>query len=187
MAATFSSAFSICVFERIGMEMNETNFTYADGAFEILRGRTVTSEEPRTNPSDRGSLLTLKAVQPSIVVRRFIKKDEVCERTGMSTSALYDRLNPKSKRFDPEFPRQVQIGASTAANRSAVRWCAEELDAWMRLQIAKRDAELVRQDRCVHSKQIFEDASKNDPARKIGRNQSSNEQHRDGFAAGSAS
>ncbi|WP_301585003.1 helix-turn-helix transcriptional regulator [Halomonas alkaliantarctica] len=44
---------------------------------------------------------------------------------GLSRSKIYEMLDPKSKRHDPEFPRQVRLGTA------AVGWYRGEVVAWL--------------------------------------------------------
>jgi prophage regulatory protein len=54
-----------------------------------------------------------------------LRIDEVEERTGLSRSTIYDRLNPKSPRYDPAFPKQVSIGTGS------VGWIKSEIQTWL--------------------------------------------------------
>lgn len=56
---------------------------------------------------------------------RIIRRKEVESITGLSRATIYDRLNPKSVRFDVAFPRPIKLGAS------AVGWIAEEIDQYL--------------------------------------------------------
>jgi prophage regulatory protein len=44
---------------------------------------------------------------------------------GLDRSQCYRKTNPKSKFYDPTFPRQVKIG------ERAVGWKLDELRAWL--------------------------------------------------------
>lgn len=61
-------------------------------------------------------------------VRRVLRLRGVSERTGLSRSGVYDRLNPESKYYDPDFPKQFRLGFRS------VGWDSAEIDLW----IAKR-------------------------------------------------
>ncbi|MCD6619983.1 AlpA family phage regulatory protein [Aeromonas veronii] len=43
----------------------------------------------------------------------------------MSRSWIYERINPKSPRFDPSFPRPVRVGTS------AIGWRESSVDIWI--------------------------------------------------------
>lgn len=51
-------------------------------------------------------------------------------RIGLSRSTIYDKINTKSPRHDPAFPRQVSLGPD------AVGWVESEVDAWLESRIA---------------------------------------------------
>lgn len=58
---------------------------------------------------------------------RFLRRDEVLSRTGMSTSTLYATMK------DGGFPKPVKV-----VRRSC--WIESEVQAWIDGQIAKREA-----------------------------------------------
>ncbi|NUA25991.1 helix-turn-helix transcriptional regulator [Cupriavidus basilensis] len=47
------------------------------------------------------------------------------EKTGISGSSIYNKLNPQSKYYDEAFPRPIRLGLS------AVGWLESEVDAWL--------------------------------------------------------
>lgn len=51
---------------------------------------------------------------------------------GLSRSKIYEMLDPKSKRHDPEFPRQVRLGTA------AVGWYRGEVIAWLEYRRQQR-------------------------------------------------
>ncbi|WP_090430513.1 AlpA family phage regulatory protein [Ectopseudomonas guguanensis] len=66
---------------------------------------------------------------------RILRLRQVQERTGLSRSTIYDRINLKSPRYDPNFPKPVKIGLS------AVGWLEESVNDWIkeRFNIADGD------------------------------------------------
>lgn len=42
-----------------------------------------------------------------------IRRREVERRLGISRSTIYDRLNPRSPRHDPAFPRPISLGGAS--------------------------------------------------------------------------
>lgn len=50
---------------------------------------------------------------------------------SLSRSSIYDRLNPKSKRYDPTFPKPIKFGHST-------RWRLSEVSEWIESKAAAR-------------------------------------------------
>lgn len=54
-----------------------------------------------------------------------IRLKQVQIRTGLSRSTIYDRINPKSPRFDSTFPKQISLGSD------AVGWIESEVNNWL--------------------------------------------------------
>lgn len=65
-------------------------------------------------------------IQPSIFM---LRRQGVEARVGLSRSTIYDKINPKSKRYDPTFPKPINLGGF------AVGWLAHEIDDWLKRQI----------------------------------------------------
>lgn len=61
----------------------------------------------------------------SEIKTEILRIEQVKERTGLSRSNIYDRMNPESPRFDPCFPRQIKISSK------AVGWSSTAVDAWI--------------------------------------------------------
>lgn len=59
------------------------------------------------------------------------------KKIGLSKSAIYDRLDKKSKRHDATFPRPVPLGGG---KNSPIGFVESELDEWLDKQLAKREA-----------------------------------------------
>ncbi|OEC51251.1 MULTISPECIES: AlpA family transcriptional regulator [unclassified Aeromonas] len=59
------------------------------------------------------------------VVDRVIRLKELLRLIALSRATVYDRINPKSKRFDPSFPRPIKLGAAS------VGWSLNEVMAWI--------------------------------------------------------
>lgn len=60
-----------------------------------------------------------------MVADSLLRLNQLKDRIGLSSSTIYDRLNPKSPRHDPDFPRPVKCGLR------ATRWLASEVDAYI--------------------------------------------------------
>ena len=69
--------------------------------------------------------------QPRIILRL----PQVEERTGLSGSAIYDKLKTTSPRFDSTFPKQFKIGAER------VGWIESEIDNWIETRMSTRTAD----------------------------------------------
>ena len=61
-----------------------------------------------------------------------LRRKQVEARTGLSRSAIYDKLNPKSPRHDATFPVQVRLGVE------AVGWLESEINTWLLSRINAR-------------------------------------------------
>ncbi|MBM9889499.1 MULTISPECIES: helix-turn-helix transcriptional regulator [Deefgea] len=57
---------------------------------------------------------------------RFLRIKELTQLIGMAKSTIYDRLDPKSKRYDPTFPVPIKLGAGVTV------WASNEIEAWMK-------------------------------------------------------
>ncbi|GAB6070862.1 hypothetical protein JCM30760_19590 [Thiomicrorhabdus hydrogeniphila] len=57
--------------------------------------------------------------------KTFLTSRQVTERIALSKSAIYRRMDPKDKLYDPTFPRPIKINETTR------RWLASEIEAWM--------------------------------------------------------
>ena len=56
---------------------------------------------------------------------RIIRIKQVQERVGLSRSTIYDRINERSPRYGPEFPKPAKLGAY------AVGWLEESINEWI--------------------------------------------------------
>lgn len=56
---------------------------------------------------------------------KIIRLPKVADTCGLSRSSIYEKLNPKSRRYDPTFPTPIKIGVS------AVGWLQHELNEWL--------------------------------------------------------
>ncbi len=52
---------------------------------------------------------------------------QVMQRTGLSRSTIYNKLNPRSPYHDSSFPRSVRLGSSGVA----IRFVEEEVNSWL--------------------------------------------------------
>ncbi len=64
-------------------------------------------------------MLDVCSMSPDPSPRKIIRRDEVLDRTGLSKTGLYDRMETG------EFPHQVQLGAR------AVGWYEDEVQDWI--------------------------------------------------------
>lgn len=68
----------------------------------------------------------------SIATIQMLRLAELIKLIGLSRSSIYDRLNPRSKRYDPDFPRPVKL------NRAS-RWLLSEVEEWIRNKMSSRN------------------------------------------------
>ncbi|GGY79904.1 helix-turn-helix transcriptional regulator [Marinobacter zhanjiangensis] len=54
-----------------------------------------------------------------------LRLKHVIERTGLSRSTIYRKLDPGSEQYDPSFPKQVRLGGGS------VGWVESELNGWL--------------------------------------------------------
>jgi prophage regulatory protein len=56
------------------------------------------------------------------------------KKVGYCRSSIYEKLNPKSARYDPTFPRPISLGAR------AIGFLESELDQWIdsRVQASRK-------------------------------------------------
>ena len=69
-----------------------------------------------------------------MTTHNIIRRTRLEEKTGLSRSAIYDRMNPDSPRYDPSFPRPISLGGGS------VGWIEAEVDAWIQSRIDARNA-----------------------------------------------
>ena len=57
---------------------------------------------------------------------------KVIEITGVSRSVIYEKINEKSKRYDPTFPKPIKLSLN------AVGWFEHEIIQWLELKAEQR-------------------------------------------------
>ncbi|WP_429091174.1 helix-turn-helix transcriptional regulator [Aeromonas rivipollensis] len=65
---------------------------------------------------------------------KVLRIKDLIGKVGMARSTIYDRLNPKSPRYDSSFPKPIKLGLS------AIGWLEHEIDAWVENLINQREA-----------------------------------------------
>lgn len=70
-----------------------------------------------------------RAVPKSIIRRRELER-----RTGLSRSSIYERLDPKDRQYDPQFPRPFKLGRGPS-----IGWLDAEVEAWIQAKVDARD------------------------------------------------
>ncbi|WP_034350060.1 AlpA family transcriptional regulator [Herbaspirillum sp. GW103] len=62
---------------------------------------------------------------PPLVRNQIIRLNRLQEKTGISRSTVYNKLNPNSKYFDSDFPKPVRLGPAS------VGWIEADVDVWL--------------------------------------------------------
>ena len=68
----------------------------------------------------------------SIATIQMLRPHELIKLIGLSRSSIYDQLNPRSKRYDPDFPKPIKL------NRAS-RWLLSEVEEWIRNKMSSRN------------------------------------------------
>ena len=63
---------------------------------------------------------------------RMLPLKEVIYFTGLSSTTIYDMLDKKSNRYDPNFPLQVKL------SKGRVAWVESEVAQWLSDKLAAR-------------------------------------------------
>ena len=78
----------------------------------------------------------LNSIQPVIEhcnrIPQLLSVKDVGHYTGLSRSTIYEMINEKSERYDPTFPKKVQL------TQVRVVWVASEIAEWINTKIAER-------------------------------------------------
>lgn len=78
----------------------------------------------------------LKATQPVIEqcnhIPQLLSIKDVGSYIGLSRSTIYEMLNEKSDRYDPTFPKKVQL------TQVRVVWVASEIAEWINTDIDRK-------------------------------------------------
>lgn len=64
----------------------------------------------------------------SVAVSHFksiLRLNRLKERTGISRSSIYNKLNPKSKYYDQTFPKPIRLGVGS------VGWIESDVEIWL--------------------------------------------------------
>jgi len=67
---------------------------------------------------------------------KILRMPNVIEKIGLSKSAIYDRLDKKSLRYDDTFPRPIPLGEG---KNSSIGFVESEINDWLSKQLEKRN------------------------------------------------
>lgn len=59
------------------------------------------------------------------MAKKILRRPLLEDKTGLSGSVIYEKINPKSAYYDPTFPKPIQLG------KRAVGWLEDEVEAWI--------------------------------------------------------
>jgi len=63
------------------------------------------------------------------MMQSILRRPAVESTTGLSRSAIYDRINPNSPYYDPTFPTPIRLGGNS------VGWLESEISDWINSRI----------------------------------------------------
>lgn len=49
------------------------------------------------------------------IAHRLLRRKQVEQSLGLSRSTIYARLDPKSRHYDPDFPKPIKLGTTSIA------------------------------------------------------------------------
>ncbi len=77
---------------------------------------------------------TLPVIEPCNHIPQLLSIKDVGSYTGLSRSTIYELINEKSDRYDPTFPKKVQL------TQVRVVWVASEIAEWIETRMEVRIA-----------------------------------------------
>lgn len=83
------------------------------------------ADERQDTVEEQSTVVRAKVDAPNEPMLVILRVPEVCERTGLSRSTVYDKQNPKSKRYDSTFPKKIRLSEKT------VGWSEHEIGVWL--------------------------------------------------------
>ncbi|MGA4854489.1 helix-turn-helix transcriptional regulator [Acinetobacter haemolyticus] len=64
---------------------------------------------------------------------QIFKIETVSKIIDLSRSTIYELINPKSKYYDPSFPKPLHL------TQNRIGWLSQEIYDWLELKIAQRE------------------------------------------------
>lgn len=74
---------------------------------------------------------------PQTHSHRLLRRPELEALIAKSRSWIYSTIDPKSRYYDPTFPKPIKLGGTSVA------WIESEVIAWIDLCIARRNESLL--------------------------------------------
>lgn len=93
--------------------------------------KKLNTEQPVIEQSDHIPQLVIEQCNH---IPQLLSIKDVGSYTGLSRSTIYEMINEKSDRYDPTFPKKVQL------TQVRVVWVASEISEWVHTKMAQRSA-----------------------------------------------
>lgn len=65
--------------------------------------------------------------------KKVLRVKHMKDKLAMSVASLYNKMNPRSKYYDPTFPRPLRLSAAPGPG-GAIGWLESEVDAWLEIR-----------------------------------------------------
>lgn len=69
-----------------------------------------------------------------MVPKRILRLPALVAKIGLKRSAIYERINPASPRYDPSFPKPIALGSGP---NPPIGWVESEAEDWLATQVKK--------------------------------------------------
>lgn len=63
--------------------------------------------------------------ETSKALYKILRIKRLKEKVDLSGASIYNKLNPRSKYYDPTFPKPIRLGLAS------VGWIESEVDSWL--------------------------------------------------------
>lgn len=73
-------------------------------------------------------------MSPITKTMQVLRAKQVQKKLQISNGSFYAKINPKSKYYDPTFPRHIRLGIRS------VGWIEADIDAWLSSRVLCADA-----------------------------------------------
>jgi prophage regulatory protein len=64
---------------------------------------------------------------------RILRLKQLTERLSLGRSTIYDRMDVRSPRYDPTFPKPIKLG------KAAIGWIDSEVTVWIGQRISAKE------------------------------------------------
>lgn len=107
---------------KIPVGKNITNIREKSGDALVI---SPVADEQQDTVEEQSTVVRAKVDAPNEPMLVILRVPEVCARTGLSRSTVYDKQNPKSERYDSTFPKKIRLSQKT------VGWSEHEIGLWL--------------------------------------------------------